>query len=118
MRLLLSFVALSLTIAAPAHAWGPVGHRITGAIANENLSGLARANGRLLLGSEDLAEAATWPDDMKSDPADFWQKQASPWHYVTVKGAEYAGSDAPKAGDAMTAGTVHSYAASPEGDRG
>ena len=89
---------------APAQAWGPIGHRITGAIADENLSGVARANVRILLGNEDLAEAATWPDDQKSNPADFWQKQASPWHYVTVReGDEYQASDAPAEGDAMTA---------------
>ncbi|WP_132385896.1 S1/P1 nuclease [Novosphingobium sp. PhB165] len=99
----LTLTALSLAIASPAQAWGPIGHRITGAIADENLSGVARANVRLLLGEEDLAEAATWPDDMKSDPAEFWQKKASPWHYVTVHGDRYAASDAPPEGDAMTA---------------
>jgi hypothetical protein len=99
----LILVALSLAIASPAYAWGPIGHRITGAIADENLSGLARAHVRSLLGTEDLAEAATWPDDMKSDPDTFWQKQASPWHYVTVKGDDYQSSDAPAEGDAMTA---------------
>jgi len=52
-------VVLSLVLASPAHAWGPEGHRITGAIADANLSGLARAQVQLLLGSEDLAQAAT-----------------------------------------------------------
>ncbi|SEJ96158.1 S1/P1 Nuclease [Sphingobium sp. AP50] len=97
-------IALPLLFATPAHAWGPVGHRITGAIADENLSGIARANVQLLLGTTDLAEAATWPDDMKSDPAEFWQKRASSWHYVTVhEGDAYKPSDAPAEGDAMTA---------------
>ena len=97
-------LALPLLAATPAQAWGPVGHRITGAIADQNLSGAARAQVRLLLGVEDLAEAATWPDDMKSDPADFWRKTASPWHYVTVKeGDRYGPADAPKEGDAITA---------------
>ncbi len=103
-----STLALSLTVllgtASPVMAWGPIGHRITGAIADENLSGVARAQVRLLLGTEDLAEAATWPDDMKSNPAEFWQKQASPWHYVTVReGDAYKPSDAPPEGDALTA---------------
>jgi hypothetical protein len=101
------FLAIALSFGAvtsPAHAWGPVGHRVTGAIAYENLSGVARANVKILLATEDLAEAATWPDDMKSDPTDFWQKTASPWHYVTVReGDNYKGSDAPAEGDAMTA---------------
>lgn len=97
-------LTLPLLFAAPAHAWGPIGHRITGAIADENLSGVARANVQLLLGATDLAEAATWPDDMKSDPAEFWQKKASPWHYVTVRESNaYKASDAPAEGDAMTA---------------
>jgi hypothetical protein len=104
MRSTLASLALALSLATPAYAWGPIGHRVTGAIAERNLSGVARANIRLLLGEEDLAEAATWPDDMRSDPADFWQKTANPWHYVTVKeGDIYKPSDAPAEGDAMTA---------------
>ena len=94
----------ALSLASPAHAWGPIGHRITGAIADENLSGVARAEVELLLGSEDLAQASTWPDEMRSDPSEFWQKTASPWHYVTVpNGNDYEASDAPPEGDAMTA---------------
>ena len=94
----------SLLAASPALAWGANGHRITGAIAEQNLSGLAKANVQLLIGSETLAEAATWPDDMKSDPAPFWQKTASPWHYVTVAAGDiYKPSMAPAEGDAITA---------------
>src|SRR3546814_3893866 len=90
MRLALLRV-LPLLAAAPAQAWGPVGHRVTGAIADRNLSGVARAQVRLLLGTEDLAEASTWPDDMRSDPAEYWRRTASPWHYVTVReGDRYA----------------------------
>ena len=101
-RLILTAALFSMT--SPALAWGPIGHRVTGAIADRNLSGLARANVQLLLGEEDLAQAATWPDDMKSDPADFWQKQANPWHYVTDReGDAYTNVDAPAEGDAMTA---------------
>lgn len=97
--------ALSLAVlqSTPALAWGPTGHRITGVIAEQSLSGVARANIRILLGDEDLAEAATWPDDMRSDPSEFWQKAASPWHYVTVRGDEYRASDAPRQGDAIMA---------------
>lgn len=99
-----TLIAALLSVSSPALAWGPIGHRITGAIADKNLSGLARANVRVLLGTEDLAQAATWPDDQKSNPADFWQKQASPWHYVTVReGDDYLASDALMEGDAMTA---------------
>lgn len=102
----LPLFALFSVITTPAHAWGAIGHRVTGAIADRNLSGLARAHVRELLGEEDLAGAATWPDEMKSDPAVFWQKTASPWHYVTVAGDEYRAKDAPPEGDASTALTA------------
>lgn len=98
------FVAAALCVPSPALAWGAIGHRITGSIAEQNLSGVARANIQLLLGEEDLTEASTWSDDMRSDPALFWQKTAKPWHYVTVRqGNEYHASDAPPEGDAVTA---------------
>ena len=105
MKKLTTAAALALSLCAtPTLAWGPVGHRITGAIADENLSGVARANVRLLLGQEDLAEASTWPDDMRSNPDPFWQHEAGPWHYATVvDGDEYRSKDAPPEGDAITA---------------
>jgi hypothetical protein len=92
----------SLTFAAsPAFAWGKTGHRVVAAIADRGLSAEARAHVQLLLGTESLDEAATWPDDMRSDPSPFWQKTATPWHYVTVGGADY--DMAPPEGDALTA---------------
>jgi hypothetical protein len=106
-RLRLVFAALisaatSLTFpASPAFAWGKTGHRVVAAIADRGLSAEARAHIQLLLGSESLDEAATWPDDMRSDPSPFWQKTATPWHYVTVGGTEY--DIAPPEGDALTA---------------
>ncbi|HMC91158.1 MAG TPA: S1/P1 nuclease [Allosphingosinicella sp.] len=92
----------SLAVAqGPAFAWGRTGHRVIAAIADQNLSGLARAHIRAILGTESLDEAATWPDEMRSDPDPFWQKTASPWHYVTVAGHEY--DLAPPEGDAISA---------------
>lgn len=90
--------------AAPAFAWGPTGHRITGTIAEQNLSGVARARIALILGPETLADASTWPDEMRSDPSPFWQSTANPWHYVTApKGRAYTPATAPPEGDAVTA---------------
>ena len=90
-----------LLIPAPALAWGKTGHRAAAAIADKHLSGLARAHVREILGTESLDEAGTWPDEMKSDPSEFWKKTASPWHYVTVGGFVY--DAAPPEGDAIEA---------------
>ena len=87
---------------APALAWGKTGHRVVAAIADTQLSGLARAHVREILGgAESLDEAANWPDEMRSAPGEFWQKTATPWHYVTLNGIVY--DHAPPEGDALKA---------------
>src|ERR671920_441081 len=100
-RILGAAIAATLLVPTPAFAWGKTGHRVTAAVADPHLSGLARAHIREILGAESLAEAANWPDEMRSDPDPFWQKTSSPWHYVTVGGIEY--DRAPPEGDALGA---------------
>jgi hypothetical protein len=87
---------------SPALAWGKTGHRVVAAIADTQLSGLARAQVEQILGpGESLDEAANWPDEMRAAPGEFWQKTASPWHYVTLNGIIY--DHAPPEGDALEA---------------
>jgi len=94
--------AAALLIPAPALAWGKTGHRVVAAIADTQLSGLARAHVEQILGSgESLDEAANWPDEMRSAPGPFWQKTATTWHYVTLNGIIY--DHAPPEGDALEA---------------
>ena len=101
-RLLTAAFVASALIPSPALAWGKTGHRVIAAIADAQLSGLTRANVEQILGpGESLDEAANWPDEMRSDPAPFWQKTATPWHYVTLNGITY--DHAPPEGDALEA---------------
>jgi hypothetical protein len=89
-------------IPSPALAWGKTGHRVVAAIADTQLSGLARAHVEQILGpGESLDEAANWPDEMRSAPEPFWQKTATPWHYVTLNGIIY--DHVPPEGDALEA---------------
>jgi S1/P1 Nuclease len=100
-RSLLLIAALSL-VPTPALAWGKTGHRVVAAIADTQLSGLARAQVEQILGpGESLDEAANWPDEMRAAPGEFWQKTATPWHYVTLNGTIY--DHAPPEGDALEA---------------
>lgn len=104
MRLKIAVVlaAAAALVPSPALAWGKTGHRVVAAIADKQLSGLARANVEQILGhGESLDEAANWPDWMRSDPAPFWQKTSTPWHYVTLNGIIY--DHAPSEGDALEA---------------
>jgi hypothetical protein len=94
--------AAASLLPSPALAWGKTGHRVVAAIADTQLSGLARAHVREILGgAESLDEAANWPDEMRSAPGQFWQKTATPWHYVTLNGITY--DHAPPEGDALQA---------------
>ncbi len=96
--------AMTLIVDAPAHAWGKTGHRVTGAIAEQYLSDLARAEIEAILGIESLAEASHWPDFMKSHPDKFWKRTSYPWHWVTVPpGKHYSDVGAPPEGDAVFA---------------
>lgn len=86
----------------PAFAWGKTGHRVVAAIADTQLSGVARAEVEQILGyGESLDEAANWPDEMRAATGTFWEKTATPWHYVTLNGVLY--DHAPPEGDALTA---------------
>jgi hypothetical protein len=101
-RFLALFAASALLVPSPALAWGKTGHRVVAAIADTQLSGLARAHVEEILGpGESLDEAATWPDEMRAAPSAFWQKTATPWHYVTLNGIIY--DHAPPEGDALQA---------------
>ena len=60
--------------ASPAGAWGPIGHRVSAELAERNISGRTRAHVEEILGHEGLAEASTWPDEERSNPATFWDE--------------------------------------------
>jgi hypothetical protein len=101
-QLLALLAAAAALIPSPALAWGKTGHRVVAAIADTQLSGLARAHIEQILGrGQSLADVANWPDEMRSAPGEFWQKTATPWHYVTLNGNVY--DHAPPEGDALEA---------------
>ena len=87
-----------------AHAWGQTGHRVTGQIAELYLTPEAKAAIDRILENESLAEISTYADENRSNPAEFWQKEAGPYHYVTVpNGKTYEQVGAPEQGDSYTA---------------
>ena len=95
---------LLIVISPSALSFGQTGHRITGAIAELNINPATRHEIDKILGNQSLAEASTYVDEMKSDPAKFWQKTASSYHYMTIpNGKSYKQVGAPAQGDAITA---------------
>lgn len=64
-----------------AGAWGVLGHRIVGEVADYYLSVKARKAVQQILGTESMAMAANWADFIKSDTA---YNYLSNWHYVNL----------------------------------
>jgi hypothetical protein len=80
-------------------AWGQIGHRVVGKIAENHLSPKAMMEIQKILGNESLAIASTWMDDVKSDDA---YDHTHVWHYTTVPtGKTYAESDKSKEGEVV-----------------
>ncbi len=71
---------LTASAASTAWAWGPLGHRLAGKLAEKHLTPQAKAAvAELLEPGETLAEASTWADEHRRDV-----KGSGPWHYVDV----------------------------------
>ncbi|GAB5381364.1 MAG: S1/P1 nuclease [Aliiglaciecola sp.] len=101
----LSAATLLLVITTDVLAWGQIGHRVTGELAEQYLTTEAKTKIAQLYPDMSLAEISTHADEMRSNPSEFWQKTANPWHYVTVpEGNLYdVEQHAPEVGDAYTA---------------
>ncbi len=75
-------IALFIYIPFESGAWGMLGHRIVGGIAETYLSAKARKAVKEILGNESLAMTANWPDFIKSDPS---YNYLSAWHYINFE---------------------------------
>ncbi len=78
----LCIIALVFCLPFQSMAWGVLGHRIVGEIADQYLTKKARRNIAAILGSESIAMSSNWADFVKSDPS---YGYLSSWHYINFK---------------------------------
>jgi nuclease S1 len=88
-----------------ASAFGPLGHRVAGLLAERGLCGAARAEIEALAGGESLADLGVWADSARSLPE--WRVSA-PWHYMNIDAAT------PEVAAALAA--IEAFRTPPEGD--
>jgi S1/P1 Nuclease len=94
------FIYLLFSTPLVSNAWGLLGHRVIGQIADSYLTPKAKAEITKILGFESIAMASNWPDFVKSDPA---YKYLSLWHYVNFpSGLSYEQMDASLKADTTT----------------
>jgi S1/P1 Nuclease len=90
---------LIFSIPFQASAWGMLGHRIIGEIADSYLSKKAKKQIAEILGNESVAMSSNWADFIKSDPS---YSYLSGWHYInTPTGLSKEGFDAFLAADTV-----------------
>jgi hypothetical protein len=78
----LTLICLFVYLPFAGSAWGVLGHRVVGQIADSYLTPKAKIEIQKILGFESVAMASNWPDFIKSDPA---YKYLSTWHYVNMQ---------------------------------
>lgn len=73
-------LALFLVFSADlSFSWGPEGHRIVAAVAQDHLNETAKRNIQALLGDRSLASVATWADEVRTE-----RPETSNWHVVDI----------------------------------
>src|SRR5690554_4697468 len=77
----IALIVSCLLFSLEVSAWGMLGHRVVGEVANEHLSEEAKEKLKSILGNKTLAEVSNWMDDIKSDSK---YDSLKPWHYVTI----------------------------------
>ncbi|MBF0598209.1 S1/P1 nuclease [Faecalibacter rhinopitheci] len=78
-----AFALTCLLLTTEASAWGLTGHRVVAEIADNNLTKKARKEVTKIIGPQQLAYWANWPDFIKSDKN--WA-HADSYHYVNIPG--------------------------------
>lgn len=78
----LAVLTLFLYLPFCSMAWGVLGHRIVGQIADSYLTKTAKKEIFKILGNESIAMASNWPDFIKSDPSYAYLNN---WHYINFK---------------------------------
>ncbi len=75
----LLLIALFFYLPVSSWAWGMLGHRIVGQVAESYLSKKTKKEIRKILGSESVAMSSTWADFIKSDST---YDYLDTWHYI------------------------------------
>lgn len=75
-------IALIFCLPLSSLAWGMLGHRIVGEIADSYLTKKAKKQIAEILGNESVAMSSNWADFIKSDPA---YNYLSNWHFINFK---------------------------------
>ncbi|PRY53935.1 S1/P1 nuclease [Arcticibacter pallidicorallinus] len=75
--------AFILYLPAQSNAWGLIGHRVVGEVAEQHISSKTKKKIKKILGHETIAMSSTWMDFIKSNPH---YRYMNNWHFVNLPG--------------------------------
>ena len=75
---------VSILYSAEAYSWGIIGHRTIAEIAENHISNKSKRKLKKIIGIQNLAYIANWPDFVKSDTLNTY-KETEVWHYANVQ---------------------------------
>ena len=103
-RIILS-ILLALFCSTLSYAWGPMGHDVVAAIAEQNLNKKAKKALNELLDGKSIVYYSSWMDNIQNSP--YWKNgydQTKTWHYANVdKGFTYQTMKKNEKGDVVSA---------------
>jgi hypothetical protein len=70
---------------SPALAWGSIGHRVVGQVADKHLTPKAVARVSKIMGSSSLGDVANWMDQVRGTPEGAAMQT---WHYESIQACE------------------------------
>ena len=100
-------VAAAAVLPVEVLAFGGLGHRVAGVLAERELCPAARTEVAELADGQSLGELGLWADTIRGDPA--WERSV-PWHYINVPDLP------PRAGEAEARAAIKRFRHPPEGD--
>lgn len=74
-------IGLFIYLPFQSMAWGVIGHRVVGEIADKYVSATARTKINQILGTESIAMVSNWADFIRSDTS---FKYLNTWHYINL----------------------------------
>lgn len=104
-RFFTAFLCISLLLSSiSSYAWGPKGHDVVAAIAEQHLTRKARKALNELLDGKSIVYYSSWMDNIQNSP--YWENgynKTKTWHYANVdKGLTYQTMKKNENGDVVT----------------
>lgn len=104
-RFVISILSIFIMLESSSlYAWGPMGHDVVAAIAEQNLTCRTKKKLKKLLDGKSIVYYASWMDNIQNSP--YWNNgyyKTKTWHYANVdKGLTYETMKKEQKGDVIT----------------